>query len=375
MAIGLGSLLALERDDRRGDRLACLFLTVSILFSSLGLPFAAGAAVQVLRRPDRWRRLYVVAMPVAIYALWWLGWGHTAESAFSLANVGKAPAFVINGVAASFASAFGLAAPPMATATGGLDWGRPLAVAGIGWPSGGWGAWDGCPLALGRPRDRRFLLDPDGLNQIPGREPTASRYQYVGVIFLLLVVAELLRGFRVGPRSLVAAAVVVAAAIAGNIYFLHESYESYRFTSQLEKADLGALDIARGTVDPGFVLEEDIADTAYVHVEAGPYLEAADEFGSPGYSSAELAEANPQARFAADKVLINALGVGLTTIPNGAVPATQPQPAQPGADGVVPVPARACVSVPAGGSSSSLLASPPTASSSAPGPARSRTCG
>ena len=150
MAAGLALLLALERDDRRGDRLACLFLTVSILFSSLGLPFAAGAAVQVLRRPDRWRRLYVVAVPVAIYALWWLGWGHTAESALSLANVGKAPSFVINGVAGVVL--LGVRAGGAADGDG-HGWSRlgPSARrrrhrAGR---SGGWGAWDGCPTGSG----------------------------------------------------------------------------------------------------------------------------------------------------------------------------------------------------------------------------------
>ncbi|HEX2391353.1 MAG TPA: hypothetical protein VHI77_00385, partial [Solirubrobacterales bacterium] len=53
MAAGLGMLLALDRDDERGDRIACLLLIVSIAFSSVGLAFAAGALVELAlgRRP------------------------------------------------------------------------------------------------------------------------------------------------------------------------------------------------------------------------------------------------------------------------------------------------------------------------------------
>lgn len=358
MAAGLGMLLALERGDRRGDRLACLLLAVSIVFSSLGLPLAAGAAVQVLRRPDRWRRLYIVAIPVAIYAVWWLGWGHTAESAFSLTNVAKTPSFVINGIAASLASAFGLATPPAATVAGGLDWGRPLAVAAavaVLWRLHRLGKapeWLWIVLAIG---GAFWILA--GLNQIPGRDPTASRYQYIGVILALLVAAELLRGVRIGPRALATIVVVVAAAVASNVYFLHQAYTSYRATSQLEKADLGAVEIARGTVEPGFALSEELADTAYVHVEAGPYLSARDAFGSPAYTPAELAESPAPARFAADKVLFAALGIELAPAPASALPGGGRQPAKPDAMGLVEVPAEACVSV--SGQRRPLLSLPP----------------
>jgi len=323
MACGLGALLALERGERRGDRLATVLLTGSILFSSLGLSFLAGAAVQVLRRPDRWRRVYILVVPAAIYALWWLGWGHNAESALSLTNLAKTPAFVLNGLAASLASFFGLALPAASEAPGGLDWGRPLLVAAIVlvvwqlYRRGRTPRWLWVTVAVG---GSFWVLA--GLNQIPGREPIASRYQYVGVVFALLFAAEMLRGLRWRRPAVVAAIVVSAAAIAPNIYLLHGAYVSYRTTSQIEKADLGALDIARKTVEPGFVLAEEIADTAYVHVEAGPYFSAADEFGSPAYSSSELEQASQPARFAADKVLWAALRGELAPL-TGARPATQ----------------------------------------------------
>ena len=70
-------LVALDRDDRRGDIAACAFLTVAAGFSSLGLAFIAAAAVEVfLRRRERGLgRAYVFAIPAALFGFWylWLG--------------------------------------------------------------------------------------------------------------------------------------------------------------------------------------------------------------------------------------------------------------------------------------------------------------
>jgi hypothetical protein len=359
MASGLGALLAFERRDRRGDRVACALLTLGILFSSLGLSFLVGAAVEVLSRRDRWKRLYILIIPAAVYALWYLGWGHTAESAFSIANLAKTPAFVLNGVSGSLASAFGLSLPGASESAGGLDWGRPLLVAA---------------LVLAVWRLRRLGRVPPlfwvmvaiggsfwvlaGVNQIPGRDPVASRYQYIGVIFVLLVAAELLRGVRLGPWTLATVFIVAAAAIAPNISYLHSAYQSYHQISQLEKADLGALDIARDTVPPTFVLSEDLAGTGYVHIEAGPYFAAANEFGTPAYTPGELAEASPPARLAADRVLFGALGMKLAVVPAARFPKTMPTPLATGPEGAAQLPAGGCVTVP-GGPESPLLILPP----------------
>ena len=80
MACGLGMLLALDRDDPIGDRWACALLAASMTFSSVGLAFLVPAAVYVAWDERRRRRAYVVLIPAALYALWWLGWGHTAQS-------------------------------------------------------------------------------------------------------------------------------------------------------------------------------------------------------------------------------------------------------------------------------------------------------
>lgn len=358
MATGLGALLALERGGRRGGVLAALLLTVSVLFSSLGLPFIAGAAVFVLLQPDRWRRLYVVAVPALVFALWWLGWGHDAESTASLDNLARTPAFVLDGIAASFSSLLGLALS--GESPGGLDWGRPIAVAAIGlglWRAfriGRLSTWFWVALATA---GSFWILA--GINQMEGRDPWSSRYQYVGVVFTLLVAAELVRGLRLTRGMLVVVLVTAAAAVAGNVQYLHQAYLSYRATSQLEKADLAALDLARGTVEPGFVLEEDLADTGYVHVDAASYFSAEDAFGSPAYDPAELAEAPANARYAADKVLFGALRLDLVEVPASALPGGPRTPVEAGAEGTIVVPAGSCLRVASDGAALPPLALPP----------------
>jgi hypothetical protein len=323
MTFGLGMLLAFDRRDRLGDRLACVALIGSMLFASLWLAFAVGAALDiVLRRKERaWlRRAYVVVVPVALYAIWWLGWGHTAESAISFHNLATTPLYVFDAFAAAIAALFGLATPVEGIASpSGLDWGRPLAIL-----FGGLAIWRLYRLER-IPRSLWVVLAIiltfwilGGLDLKSGRSAWVSRYQYPSVGLMLLVAVELLRGVKLERRLLLPALAVVIAAVASNFLFLEESYESYKRTSQIERADLGAVEIARDTVDPGFVLSEDIAGTGYVPVEAGAYLSARDAFGSPAFSEPELASAPAEARIPADKVLAAALGVKLR-------PATAPR--------------------------------------------------
>jgi hypothetical protein len=326
MACGLGMLVALDRRDRLGDRLACVWLIGSMLFSSLWLAFAIGAAVDVvLRRGERdWRRrAYLVLVPVGLYAIWWLGWGHTAESAFSLHNVATTPLYVFDSFAAAIAALLGLATPVEGIASpAGLDWGRPLAVL-----LGGLALWRLYRLER-IPRSLWVVLAIalafwilGGLDVKSGRVAWASRYQYPAAAMVLLIATDLLRGLKLERRLIAPALAVVVAAVASNVLFLHESYESYERTSRIERADLAAVEIARDTVEPGLVLGEDIADTGYVPVDAGSYLSARDAFGSPAYSKAELASAPDEARVPADKVLAAALGIELA-------PATPPQPGE-----------------------------------------------
>lgn len=313
MGAGLGVLLALRRETPAGDRVACGLLVVALAFSSLGIPFAIGAAVALGTAPGWRARLYVVAIPILLYGLWWLGWGHTAESHVSLHNLAGAPLYVFDAIASAVSSLLGLATPRDEAGVGAYDWGRPVAVAVLALA-----AWRIHRLAtvprwlwiIGSIALSFWLLS--ALNQFPGRDPSASRYQYVGGIFVLLVGAELVRGIRIRPEAILVGVAVLGLSVLSGLSFLHQSSRSFEDTSDLIGAGLGAVQISRDTVDPGFVLTNNLLGTGYVHVPAGLYLSAADAFGAPGDAPDEIAAAPEPARAAADRVLASALGVSVS---------------------------------------------------------------
>ncbi len=316
MLFGLAMLLALEREDRRGDLLACLFLALSLGFSSLGLAFVVGAAVAVLRGPrESWRRrAYVVAIPALLYAAWYLGWGHDAESHLSLRNVMASPHYVAEAMAVALGSLFGLGTNPVGNVTD-LGWGEALLVALVavfgyrqfrkpGFYPGIW------PVAAAAAANW-FLT---AFNQFPGREPTASRYQYAGAIFLLMLLANLLRDVRFTRRGLLIAGAVTVAAIGSNLVVLKNGKDILQGQTTFTRADTAAIEIAARTVSPDFELTPEVAGTpSLINIYAGKYLEAVDEFGSPAYSESELVAAPEEGRRQADVVLSQALPISTVT--------------------------------------------------------------
>jgi hypothetical protein len=324
---GLGMLLALDRGDRRGDAVACLLLVMAIGFSSLGIPFLVAALVDVVQRARaRGRaRAYVPGIPLLAYAAWYFAYGRDAESAASVHSVLHSPIFVAEGIGSSVASILGLRAPAggigsqqrpylgllALLAIAGLStyalWRRRDAGARLRIPKPAPGLWPALAATLA-------FWGLAGINDLPGRAPWASRYMHVGAIFAFLVLANLLAGVAIGRRALLAAGGVVAVAVALNLVPLFEGRDRLEQESVLARADLGAIEIARRTVDPEFHLSPDVAGTvSLINVEAAPYLAAVEDHGSPAYTPAELAKAPVPGRHWADVVLAHALPISTVT--------------------------------------------------------------
>lgn len=313
---GLAMLLALEREDRRGDIAACVFLVCAIGFSGMGICFIAAAAVAVLQGPrGTWlRRAYVFAVPLLLYGAWYLGWGHAAESHLSLHNVLVSPRFVFDSIAVSLGSMLGFGTPVGATPD--HSWGRALLVGlavvlGLRQLRLGTSLHPGLWPALAAALASWFLT---AFNAFPGRDPASSRYLYVGAVFVLLILANLLNGVRPGRNALIAGAVVTALATGPNLTILEDGRDVLEPQSVLTRADTAAIEIARRTVPEGFQLTEEVAGTPSLpNVYAGEYLEAVDEYGSPAYTPAELLEAPDAGRKQADIVLSQALPLSTVT--------------------------------------------------------------
>ena len=316
IAFGIGALLAIERRDRRGDVIACALLVASLAFAEIALAFAAGVLVAIVLQRGPLRRCWVIAVPAVLYAVWFVIYEAGGSSDLSVHNVALSPAYVVDGFASSLGSLLGLGTPTIFHGEGGLPFGRPLLVAAIA----GATFWllrsrassrvaVLIPLAVGL---AFWLLTAANYNHLAERTPTASRYQYVGAVFVLLIASELAAGWRPRWRAVLVALAVSIAAAAGNLVTLHDGYRSLTSFTVTVRGGLAGLEIAADRVNPNLTLTPQNSTFEYVdQVIAGPYLSASAKFGSPAYSESELVSAPESARVAADKVMAAALPISL----------------------------------------------------------------
>jgi hypothetical protein len=306
VAAGLGTVLCLERRDKRGDVGAGALLVVSLLCSSIGLGMLVLAAVLlVLDRPRVWRRLWVVGVPLALYALWYAAYGvHDTSSA----DVVHVPAYVFQALSAALASVTGLAqADP--------SYGRLIAVAAIillvvylvrgGRPPAL--AWAALAAAVALWAATRLSFSSFGA----ARDAAQSRYQYVGVTLVLLAVVSIASGRRpTGRRGALLGAAAVVVLVA-NIAMLDQRAGDQRENSAYTAAEAGAMQVARNVVAPSFtpVSYLNVGLTGHgglLSVSAGPYFSAVDAFGSPADTPQAILRRPEEVREAADLILANA---------------------------------------------------------------------
>lgn len=313
---GIAMLLMLEREDRRGDVLACLFLLIAIAFNSLGVAFVAAGAVEIVQRPRQrpvlgreWlfavaRRVWIVAIPAALYLLWYLKWGTAATGAVTQDNFLTAPRYMFDCLAANLEALAGLMVNDDAT----LGWGRPLAIGALA--LAGFGAWrrPGVYARVWPPLATLlaywFLL---ALNHDLAREPNTSRYLYAGGALLLLVGVNLLQGVRPRRPALIVAGVVAAVAIFSNLGVMKDGAEYLRGQAVLTKTALGVMDIARPVINLAYAPQSDeIGTGALVEVHAVFYYELEDEHGTPAWSANQIAGATEPTRHDTDVSLASA---------------------------------------------------------------------
>ncbi|HEX6780776.1 MAG TPA: hypothetical protein VF125_01960 [Solirubrobacterales bacterium] len=306
MSAGLGALLALDRGDRRGDLIASLLLVVSVAFSGLGIPFIAAAGADVaLDRKSSLRRAFVPLLPLLAYALWWLIAGHSTGGAMELAHVPDLPRYVFDAVAAGVASLLGRQPieadghpPLLAQALAVL-----LAVVLACWAGRRRHVPPGLIVALVLAFTFWALL---GLDRGPQR--FSSRFQYPSAVFLLIIVAEALRGKRPSrPTALALAAITLGAAIGG-VSLLHKGYaDRWKPTSDQIRATLAAIDLAGAHAQASYSMS--LPPSIFLPV--GQYRLAMREHGTPAFTEPQLLAAGESPRQAADRALAAAINLRL----------------------------------------------------------------
>jgi hypothetical protein len=304
LTCGLAALIALDRNDRKGDVAATILLVASLTFSSLGLPFVAGAAAEWLTNPRQRRRRWLVpAAGAAFYGLWWLGWGHSAETTFSLANLPQAPRFIFEAAASGVTSLLGLA-----TGDGSepdqphLIWGKLALIVLLALSA--WRLWRLKRIPSGVVVTAVIALAFFGLSalaQSDTRLPTSSRYQLPGAIFLLLFFAEILRGVKLRPPVLVVATVAVAVTSYMGVDLMREQRDSrWVPASASTSVKIGMVAYASPTLDPGFTL--DLGPGSEVPLDR--FLDRVEASGLPGYTAEAIEGKDVLTRASADQYLI-----------------------------------------------------------------------
>jgi hypothetical protein len=287
---GLAAFVTIERRDRLGDLLAMAALVLAAGSSSLGIPLMVGIAVELAWRRE-WRRGWVVVVPIALYLLWYLGYGESEVTSNSLIN---APGFAADLAAAASGALIGRS----------LEWGRPLALLGVLvllWRLTGPRSISARLAGLLATGAALWIVTATARSTIS--PPETSRYTYLGAVVIVLVGVELLRGAVLSQRVVAAASVLVLFFALTGLTPMHSGATGLRTTSKPLAAELGGLALASAYVSPAYQPDPQRAP----QIIAGPYLHTVRAIGSsPGDSPAEIAVADPLSRDAADVVLVAA---------------------------------------------------------------------
>ena len=316
LAFGLGALLALERDDRRGDLVTCGLLILAVATVEVGLAFALAVAVSVLRRDDRWRRAWIFVVPLALFAIWWLWARKFGQSEVDLLNVRLIPINFTNALAAVLGSIFGLnptgpeISPNVTTIT---PWSSVLAgfaVAGLIYRvrrgAVPFGLWVALTVVLA------YWL----MITLADRPPDSTRYLFVGAVAIFLIAASALRGAKITGPALIAAACLAALAIPPNIAKFYDERASSVVDADHTRAEYAMLELARPHVHSDYFAATDpnVSDAGggvFVPLSADTYYQAADDFGGIGFSLDEIRAAGVDLRHIADATLAGALELAL----------------------------------------------------------------
>jgi hypothetical protein len=299
LATGLGALLVLDAARPR-DWLLCLLVAASLLCSSVGILFVVLAAVEIAAQPSRWRRAWVVIVPLAILGAILLAYGGDGSSR-ELAAPGVAVRYALDMASAAAGAIAGL----------GTDWGRPLLIAGAVLLAVLVRQRPGESVrlvALGAGAAAFWLLT--GLSRgsmSPPVPPDTSRYVYPGALLILLLLVTASAGRRHVTRSggVLLALGVLLACVSG-VGVLGDGGGGLREVTTALRPQLAALEAAGDTVDPGLHLDPQRAPG----LVAGGYRDAVASFGSPAPTLDELRR-DPAAAASFDAALARIQGIAV----------------------------------------------------------------
>ncbi len=325
LACGIGALVTLERDDLPGDLCACALLCLGVATYTVAIPFAVAAGVYLCLDSKRLTRLWVAALPIALYTAWWL-WARdlpgSGESSTTISNVLLIPATSFETLSATLGALTGLDYPFGNAAAAAGSALALVAFAALGWL-----------LLRGGVRDRLWAilavpvifwsLIALVVNSSEFRSPSDPRYLFPGAIAFLLVAAEAARGARWSRFALISLYAVAAVGAATNVALLRDGGANWRtFYATPSRADLTALEVAGPNAAPDYIPEGNSLGLTDAFTElsqkgeppTASYLAAARRYGGVGFSAQEVPGQPESVRARVDRGLVGAMQPALTPV-------------------------------------------------------------
>ncbi len=326
VACGLLALLALESGSRAGDIVACLALCLGVLTYTVALPFVAGAAVAILFTEQRWRRIWVVAVPILIYVAW-RGWVFAegidvSRGGITPTYLALLPAWIfqslsgilnaLSGLHYNFASGGWLPPGEMAGPTMAL-----IFVVAIGWRIrlGGLSNWFWVALVIAT-----VMFASQVLSWIPEvREPGTSRYLYPGAFVVILIMIEAARGFSINRTAFISIWVIAFTGFLTNAAIIENSGRALQERAGNIELEVTAANLINSAAPfpPGpdaVPLAELVSEPAISLIGS-----AEKKYGGLGLSPEEIAAAPATSREPIDSILSQAIGFVLNPVAPGDV--------------------------------------------------------
>lgn len=298
---GVAAFHLLDRPPSpRNDRLLFGLIVIALCSSGLGIPVLVGVAVELALTPAGRRRLWVAGVPFALYVVWYVAYG-TNRAGFDELAISALWAWTAIGHGAGALIGERQIEP-----------GRDLLIVLLIVLA--YRAFRVPAAARVRMAAIAMLLVTFyGLTAISRHDvapPSSSRYLTVGIVFLLLLLVEAARGWRIRAWApyLVIGLALISFSKDSKIAF-KDGRSLFLQRSERVRASLGAVELlGRARVDPKL----EVAPRAAPFLEAGRWFAALEDLGGdPGYSPPELARAPGDAGSFADDTLLRAGGLAL----------------------------------------------------------------
>ena len=293
IAFGLSAMLLLESDIAFWPRIALVSaaLLASLMCSGVGLAFLAAVGAALLFDPKRRRYLLVLVVPIAVFGVWFLFYGAglpgtpgapcpsclpsgaraNLHGGITLDYFLTLDRFVVSAAAASLAGILGLpnwgiVVLPVFAAVIALQWRRPKGIES--WQIGmvvGLVAWFGL-VGLGRAKSSLLAAsDP--------------HYLYVGAVFLLPLIANLVRLLPWKSWWRPGLAVAFALPLLSNGIQLRDLALSQVNLMKIENAELQTAQSFRGA--PDLALDRRLDMVIVPQLTAQSLFDASSDLGPP----------------------------------------------------------------------------------------------